>query len=307
MSFAGFVIPSFPLFNEESIEVYIAGAQNYTKGCALVACGDVHEVKLKVSTPELWTYSGIVHSKLTANKHYLVSATFDKSAIVSTSCVCLAAPNAHNKCKHQAALLLALFSIKNYPYCQGPKWAMRKRKVKRFFSPGTSLHKKTKVDLTWSDVLQGFSLVSPKHGTKTAVIQREPPKKKIRKRKVYCLCKEPKEKERKMIRCEVCKDWYHPECVEKIGKKVEKPFICLLKKSCFPKPSQSSATSASSLAVLHSSLSPSLMHPTRTLTSSKPSSSNIPISFSVSPSLSSPKPFTSLAQIHSHLKKNNEN
>jgi hypothetical protein len=58
---------------------------------------------------------------------------------------------------------------------------MKKRKVKCFFSLGTLLHKKTKVDLTWSNVLQGFSLISLKYNTKTIVIQKEPLKKKNKK------------------------------------------------------------------------------------------------------------------------------
>jgi hypothetical protein len=53
MSFTSFVISFFSSFNEESIKAYFAGAQNYPKECALIACRNIYKIKLKVFTFKL--------------------------------------------------------------------------------------------------------------------------------------------------------------------------------------------------------------------------------------------------------------
>ena len=83
--------------------------------------------------------------------------------------------------------------------------------------------------ITWDQVLLQYTSPPPSHNNKPAIIISEPVKRKKRRGKVYCLCKGKKEKG--MVKCSKCSDFFHLSCLSKfsisVGKK--KDFICPLK------------------------------------------------------------------------------
>ena len=65
------LIPGFDVFNEEAIQAYIVGKQNFRNGCRTVACGDVAAVR-RLDPGSDSTYSVVVHAEKSSNKNYLV-------------------------------------------------------------------------------------------------------------------------------------------------------------------------------------------------------------------------------------------
>jgi hypothetical protein len=181
------------------IQNYINGKQNFEKGRALVACGFVHQVKVE-KKEKVWIGTGYVHAQMAANKWYLVSSHFDELSLLETKCVCLAGKNTHNKCKHISALLHAIYLIMIRPTIPPKYISDRWNKVKRFYDPGSDLHQRIKVDLTYQQILLGFDLPPPRHhtGAKAKLIDKAP---KTQQEKT----KEKKEKEQEKIEKEVKK------------------------------------------------------------------------------------------------------
>ena len=196
--FADFRFPSKDMFSEEIIEAYVDGAQNFKKGKALVACGDVHHLRMVQGSGEEWVYTAFVHAEMTANKNYLLKATLCVSGIRATECVCHAARNEHNRCKHVAAILLSLFLLHQHLNTP-PKWITnRKRKVARMIGEdGWKINEKIKATLDWEGVKKGFEVPPPRHNGKAAVLITKQEVSKAEKRRQKEVKRKEKEKEKR--------------------------------------------------------------------------------------------------------------
>mmetsp|Transcript_23006 Transcript_23006/g.39138 ORF Transcript_23006/g.39138 Transcript_23006/m.39138 type:complete len:240 (+) Transcript_23006:68-787(+) len=203
-------------FNIDTIKEYIAGAQNFSKGCAIVACGDVHDVQECDDK-----FTGFVHAELKTKVVYEVEATFNNADnTFDTKCSCSARNHETRRCKHRAAFLLILFALKNHAQDDvRPKWARRQGSlVTNGMHPDDK--KRCGAHLTWSDVLSIAKQSVPRHNNKnmTKVTLEKPQKKKSKKRKKYCICQQPYDDSRPMVQCSVCHDWLHFDCLEKLDK-----------------------------------------------------------------------------------------
>lgn len=157
-------IPSYGVFNEGVVEAYTKGAQNYRKGQLTVACGDVSNVRMEQNSLK-FDFLVTVHSEMTANQNYDVGVKFDNSAPqgVRCECSCAARLHEHHRCKHQAAALLILVALKNYPNnANKPKWAHRPGVNNRRFE-SADIRAAVRADMTWEDVLQRAQSATERH------------------------------------------------------------------------------------------------------------------------------------------------
>lgn len=164
------VLPSLSTFTVARIEEYISGKQNFRKGESIVACGDVSSLKFDGSTEKGLKYSCFVHSEMTANKNYLVEGAIADDGSLMGICVCKASPDHHNKCKHVAALFLALhfLCLKDEP---PPKYILnRKFKVARFAHPGWEINEECRCNLTPQDILQKLLAPPERYNSKPPVL-----------------------------------------------------------------------------------------------------------------------------------------
>jgi hypothetical protein len=205
----------------ERVEEFVSGKQNYNKGLSSSVGAEVFNISFSNDV-----FCGVVHSEKTGNKHYQMTVTLGSTW--KSSCTCKANTNKHNKCKHVAALLSSLYHLKNH--CSSPPKAFVQR-MKAMASVGVSpvLGDVCGKSITWDQVLLQYTSPPPSHNNKPAIIISEPVKRKKRRGKVYCLCKGKKEKG--MVKCSKCSDFFHLSCLSKfsisVGKK--KDFICPLK------------------------------------------------------------------------------
>lgn len=168
---------------EEEIESYIGGKQNFRKGQKIVACGDVQKVSFSTISSENYCCSAFVHAEMISNMNYLVRVFLSTSSILQSECVCKAGKNRHNKCKHVAAVLLSLFCLQNHK-SDPPNWITTRRQyVTRFADPGTDLYKQIRGGLTYTEILNRFSLEVERHNGKLPKLQRHPCLPKFQKKK----------------------------------------------------------------------------------------------------------------------------
>ena len=116
-------IPSKTHFNEDAIASYIVGAQDYRKGCLAVAASYV-SMAAALPRGNTFHYSAAVNSEKSTGVCYLVKVKFAGNKIHSSSCSIAGQAASHHRCKHVAALLLALLALKHYTD-ERPKWAHR--------------------------------------------------------------------------------------------------------------------------------------------------------------------------------------
>lgn len=184
-----------------------------------------------------WLVSGLVHRQKSCSGWYYTTFSTDCTSILSSSCVCLARKHAHNKCKHVAALLLAVFLLTHYlPPTPAPKWILsRKRKMSRFGDPGMIVFEEAKGSITYHGILDGFGQPPPSgEGGKPPLLILEPPKKKERKTERICVCQGRKGAKKYLVTCSGCGRIYHHNCVQKIHGAILNQGVlhCLLHKGC---------------------------------------------------------------------------
>lgn len=153
-------IPALSEFNEAKVAEYIVGEQNNERGRALVAAGEVWEVR---NADGSWT--GFVHAEKTANKNYEVAVSFNNNGKIATSkCSCAARAYSHSRCKHISAILLALLAMRHYPReADKPKFAHRIGLERRLKGAPAHIRAQVGADVTWEATVKGFTAALPKH------------------------------------------------------------------------------------------------------------------------------------------------
>jgi hypothetical protein len=216
-------VPSKTHFNEDVIASYIVGQQNFRKGRLLVAASYVSCAKA-LPRGDSFHYSAAVNSEKSTGVCYLVKVKFGGNKIDSSSCTCAGQGAAHHRCKHVAALLLALLALKHYT-AERPKWAHRPGVQQRLgkLPDDHPMRKAGRASLTWEQTISEMcepTRAAPTNGV-VPKLQAEPVEKKRggKKKKLYCLCRQPYEKndDRAMIECDGCQEWYHYDCLETWG------------------------------------------------------------------------------------------
>jgi len=97
----------------EKIKDFIIGAQNYRNGVIAISDGFLYGLEM-VPGPPL-TFSVTVKPSVRNDIAYSTSVSLHSEAQFSSSCLCDAKNHTHAKCKHVAALLLALYSLQQHP------------------------------------------------------------------------------------------------------------------------------------------------------------------------------------------------
>lgn len=230
------LIPGFDVFNEEAIQAYIVGKQNFRNGCRTVACGDVAAVR-RLDPGSDSTYSVVVHAEKSSNKNYLVlvKVTHTGDCGVEARCPCDARGHEHHRCKHAAAALLTLLALTRYKNdAKPPRWGHRPNIKRRFTDPNDlATRAAVRYDLDWQGVLRraladperhngassarAFALrtpfLTPRAGVAAKIVTMDAATApKARKRRLYCVCNQPYAGEF-VIMCCKCKDWFHPACL----------------------------------------------------------------------------------------------
>jgi len=132
----------------------------------------------------------------------------------------------HAKCKHQAAILLALIAIRDYSDMETAPALFHRPGMGRFDVPDSVAYTMVEAHLTWVDFVKRLvgDFCVPDGNT----LRKEKLEKKKRKRKLYCYCQKPSDSESKnedwksnMVECcsvarecKSCHLWYHLGCLE---------------------------------------------------------------------------------------------
>lgn len=164
-------IPAFSVFNEENIQSYVIGKQNFKRGCALVACGDVAGVNL-ASRDDDADFVVVVHAEKAANKHYRVLVKLTNGSVCGAEarCPCDARVHTHHRCKHCAAAMLTLLALTRYTSnALQPRWGRRPKTLK-YFSDPTDIEGRALVryDMDWEGVLRRARAPPERHNSACA-------------------------------------------------------------------------------------------------------------------------------------------
>jgi len=169
-------------------------------------------------------YSAAVNSEKSTGVCYLVKVKFAGNKVHSSSCSIAGQAASHHRCKHVAALLLALLALKHYTD-ERPKWAHRPGVQQRLggLPDGHPMRTMGRASLTWGQTIREMcepTRPAPTNGVVPKLLTEPVVKSKGgKKKKLYCVCHQPYDKndDRPMLECDGCQEWCHPDCLESWG------------------------------------------------------------------------------------------
>lgn len=140
--------------------------QTFRFGKRLVGCGDVAGCVVENLSNTLMCVCGYVHSEKSAAKWYCVTVGFNLNteAVMLPKCVCDTRPNGQNYkrfCKHVAALLLALITIRDFGKDKIPPKIFYQANMKRFHFASPELQEQVEYFLSWPEIVAQIHAPEP--------------------------------------------------------------------------------------------------------------------------------------------------
>jgi hypothetical protein len=146
----------YPTFSLQYLQENLP-KQSFRLGKTLVSCGDVANIK---QFEGIGCFVGSVHSEKSAAKWY-TKVQVDTNTFSDSKCVCYAHTNPR-KCKHIAAVLIALVALRDYSDAADFPEPFQRVGLKKFNTASPGLKEKISFDLTWPNIITQLGLPPPK-------------------------------------------------------------------------------------------------------------------------------------------------
>jgi len=197
------------------------GKQSFRQGKVVLGDLGLYELRIK-RVGVKWTVTGICTASLSADTYYSVSVTASADSLDSSTCVCAARSNTHNRCKHVAAVLLGVVTLVHHSrddrfpaHVDRSGFKILEGAEDSYIYQASSARFKMR-DLT-ARLVAEFPAASASFVLKEPVVRK-------RKKKEHCLCRctftgrfedglPPDAEPRKLVLCDGCKTWFHFECL----------------------------------------------------------------------------------------------